>query len=244
MSWRNYTENDVCAICGARETANQPLYIVTPWMVKACEAHKKDVYWHCRKAFVLNNLDKLMRDTGVPGSYLHKTVRDWRAPADVKRQIVAYCESWPYSSDLVLHGRNNTGKTHLAAALLRTAFIKHYQLRGCAFVSTWKMAGRLGSYREREQAVAELLKPRLLILDDLSAEDYAANRLARASLFGVLDWRNARKADGYRTIVTLDQDPADAEENLGRRIVARLLRMRRIELTAVPARAETAAAVG
>jgi len=232
VGWRKFYNNDVCAICGATEdlvncaTPEQYVY------VRACQAHKREVFRNRRQDYALANVDALMRNALVPVDYCTKTVRDWRASKATRNEIIEYSSTWPYENDLVLHGPNNTGKTHIAAALIRTGIVRHYQTRGMAFVSTWQAAVRLGDFKERNAAVAELLLPKLLVLDDISVP---TNKQALEALYGVLDWRSSNRADGFRTIVTMDQAPMEAEPNLGRRIVARLLRMRRMPLVTLTA---------
>ena len=232
MGWRKFNEKGVCTICG---TCEGLVNVATPEQyvyVKACEAHKREVFRNCRADYALAHVDEIMRTAQVPANYCTKTVRDWRSSNALREKVITYTATWPYADDLVLYGPNNTGKTHLAAALIRTGIVRHYQLRHLLFASTWQVAARLGDFKERRAATDELLVPKLLVLDDISVP---TNPLALEALYGVLDWRISNRADGYRTIVTMDQDPRDAEPSLGRRIVARLLRMRRMPLVTLTA---------
>lgn len=112
---------------------------------------------------------------------------------------------------LVMHGRYGTGKTHLAAAIIREAI--DAGMRSCYF-RPWTL------YLERLKAswgsnptertvdiVAEVQRGRLVVIDDIDkARDPSG--WARETLYTILDYRyNAR----LPTVLTFNYDPGEID---------------------------------
>lgn len=128
----------------------------------------------------------LMRCGRVPiwdrGSLqLHSTAgRLYRAPRGALEQVRKYAAGWPYEDGrgLLLTGPTGCGKTHLAAALVRSLLEKEIP---CVFQSVPELLRRLragmgspaGSWSADELTRA-LEECSLLVLDDLGSERWTA----------------------------------------------------------------------
>lgn len=124
----------------------------------------------------------------VPAKFREKRIEDWR-PEDAPQRVnvLAWLEGWPPRRPLLmLLGDKGTGKTHMAAGIVREAWERH-GVRG----SFWPVIDLLDRYRatfgeEASESVAAideaLSRTPLLVLDDIGTEkatDFASERVFR-----------------------------------------------------------------
>ena len=125
---------------------------------------------------------------------------------------------------LVLSGRSQSGKTHLAIAIGDRQLAHDFDVRFItaagllADLATAEAAGRL------HEAVSEWCEPALLVVDDLGSSFVDAQATRR--LFEVVHARHVKRRS---MIVTTTRDPADWAETLGEATLARGIAQRLLE---------------
>lgn len=154
--------------------------------------------------------------------------REWRFSAvemtpaleKVKRYGEHWDELYPDGTGLLLFGDVGTGKTYAAGCLANAMVERGYSVR---FVSLSDVVNKIQGFRgsERDEYLRALMRPKLLILDDLGAE--------RDTSYGqeqVFDVINKRCLTGRPMIVTTNLAPAlmqKSKELQVRRIYDRVL---------------------
>lgn len=165
---------------------------------ESCEERKERVNWciHCCKTFYrtpagnpvpgweTKNLcserclkmrfDEVLRSAGLPDLYMEKTLDNFEAYAPSLEAKLAFVRDWlgrKTSIGLFLYGRPGTGKSHLAAGIMRALFCRSF--RG-SFVNARKFVLDCQSVFSRNETVEGIVEPILdgnfLVLDDLGSE--------------------------------------------------------------------------
>jgi len=137
------------------------------------------------------------------------------------------CEELPHRGILFV-GRNGSGKTHLATAVLNAVLDGHLRLTG-AFVTFAGYLRRMrAAFSNPERTMdADSLRHLmgsvdLLVLDDLGAVARRRGGWDAEELVSVFD---EREIAGRPLIATTDLGEEELEEHLGRRVVSRLYGM-------------------
>ncbi|MEL7451699.1 MAG: ATP-binding protein, partial [Pseudomonadota bacterium] len=130
-------------------------------------------------------------------------------------------------ASLVLCGSVGTGKTHLAAAIAKRVLIDagpHAAPKDVVqFVTTINAVRRIHDTFRRDsevtesQAIASLVKPRLLILDEVGVQRGTENE--KLLLFDILDGRYAAMKP---TVIISNLEYSELVEYLGPRVLDRL----------------------
>ena len=153
------------------------------------------------KAVIRMQIPELLRD---------KTLANWtpnNAPPRIAVQNWALAKPWPTDRFfLVLSGPPGRGKTHLAAAAMKSVWAAH-EVAG-RFVVVPELLRRIRATFDEEtrtetaeQVIAEMLECRLLCLDDLGAEK--ASEWAAEQVFTIVNHRYTRQMP---TIITTNID--------------------------------------
>jgi DNA replication protein DnaC len=125
-------------------------------------------------------LREIQSVSGIPLRFASKSLDDYQAATEAKRLALTICrryaESWPEQyrkgGSLVLTGLPGTGKTHLACAIANTIMPVHMATAAFGAVSTIIRSVRstYGGKGSETQALNDLLKPDLLVMDEIGAE--------------------------------------------------------------------------
>lgn len=172
---------------------------------------------------------------------------DWPGSADVKRQVMNYCtglidDTLPRSRNwLILCGSYGSGKSHLAAAIIRNMFlVKHpsYFRVWPAYLerikASWERERRVfddsddGPQETESDIARELQNGKVVVIDDLDKK--VATEWTKSTLYSVLNHRyNAE----LPTILTFNYGPGEAdpqapgraalEQYLGRAVLDRVI---------------------
>jgi len=185
---------------------------------------------------------KLMERSGLGGlleSYTFERYGDrddWPAAADARARVKSYAYAIEASTLngrpwLVLYGEYGTGKSHLAAAVVR--FFVEQGWRECYFRVWTRYINRLQATMDKRRNVddefghetqadilAELTRGMLVAIDDIDKQP--ASEWTRSKLFDVLNTRYNRATP---TILTFNTDIADRkiEDYIGRAVLDRIM---------------------
>lgn len=140
--------------------------------------------------------------------------------AELARQWLA-TEPWRTGATLVLSGGTGTGKTGIAVSLMREAFLAG-TVPAIVNVPAWLDDQRPDQYRQTSEsgkrAMADALRPPLLVLDDLGAEK--STEWVQERIYCLV---NGRYEALRSTVVTTNHTSLDAlAAAVGQRTVSRL----------------------
>ncbi len=181
-------------------------------------------------------------DAGIPERFQNRSLKSFVAESDSQKRALAFAKTYADEFDKVLKtgrsavfvGKPGTGKTHLSAGIgLR---IMHRDNRTVLFSSVLRAVRRVKESWRRDsaetesQAIAALVFPDLLILDEVGQQ--FGSDTEKLILFDVLNERyEKRKPTLLLANVPLDdylKNPSDKEKSpglksfLGERIIDRL----------------------
>ncbi len=206
---------EVCPKCGGSG------YMVTEAGASPCP---------CRRT---TGLDAACRVARIPPKFMPKTLAGFQARTPRHRDIVSGARSFLKTfrgsdSDhpgkgLLLVGKEGTGKTHIAVAILKEVIGKGYRGLYWNVPELFLELRRLMSNSEdltEADIFDEAAAADLVVLDDLGAEktsEYVMDRLY------VLI--NGRYQDDTPTIITTNRTPEELRQQLGPRIASRICEM-------------------
>lgn len=165
---------------------------------------------------------------GIPVRFQARTLESYRheLPGQKRALNVArrFVESWPEQREkgtsLIFTGGPGTGKTHLACAI-GSALMQGHLAAVCfgtvlELLRTVKDTYRKDSPRTETEAIADLLRYDLLILDEVGVQ--IGSEHEKNLLFEIL---NGRYQDCLPTILLSNLNAADLEAFLGQRVMDR-----------------------
>lgn len=173
-------------------------------------------------------VDNLLGKSGIPARFMDRTFAGYHAETQGQKIALATCRvfatAWPdrlhSGGSLVLTGGPGTGKTHLAAAIGIHAMQEH--LASVSFGTVFAMLRhikdtyRKDSERSEQDAIDDLIRPDLLILDEVGVQTGSEHE--KLLMFEVL---NARYQE-LRPTILISNLTADALEGfLGQRVMDR-----------------------
>jgi len=182
-----------CVFCGGRIT----------WigMCEECEKRKNE------EATSLGKIEDRIHDIGVPLSMLSCSWDNFSVPKTMgTARIVDSVKNWRgVENPLVLAGSPGTGKTHMAVAVIRSR-VQTKGAGGVAWISDAMLSTLLkDSYDRRSASLEEqIMRPRLLILDDLG-QSHQSEWLV-GSIFPIL---NLRLDEKKATVITTNLTQQD-----------------------------------
>lgn len=171
-------------------------------------------------------LREIQELAGIPARFRNKSIEDYRATTPGQRAVATislrYAESWPEQyrkgGSLVMVGGPGTGKTHLACGIANQIMPEHMATVAFGAVSTIIRAIRstYGGKGSESQAMNELLKPDLLIMDEIGAEGGSDHDTKL--LFEIIN----KRYENLRPMILISNLNADdLEKYLGQRVMDR-----------------------
>lgn len=164
---------------------------------------------------------------GIPARFQSRTFANYRADADETRKALQFAKAYAQQfekmrkngASLILCGSPGTGKTHLAAAVANEIYADYLVLfRGVlAAVRHVKNTWSRSSEQSEADAIADLVKPDLLILDDVGVQ--FGSEAEKIILFEII---NGRYEQMKPTIITANLTTSELANYLGERVMDRL----------------------
>ena len=172
---------------------------------------------------------KKIGQAGIPDRFQGRTLDTFAAENDGQQQALAFAQDYADNFDQVLEtgrsalfvGKPGTGKTHLACGIALQ--VMNEQGRTVFFTTVMRAIRRIkdtwakGSHESESQAIAALVFPDLLILDEVGVQfgsDFEKN-----ILFDVLNERYEKRRP---TILMSNLPAGDVTAYLGERVVDRI----------------------
>lgn len=168
----------------------------------------------------------------IPRKFLGKTLQSFKTTTAPKRQIVALAQDYlrnfrrgdtQSGRGLLLVGREGTGKTHIAVAILRGVLEKGFSGRYWnvpeLFLELRRVINGEGKCSEGD-IFDEAREVDLLVLDDLGAEKTSEYVLDR--LYVLI---NGRYENDLATVITTNRSIEELRQQLGPRIASRICEM-------------------
>lgn len=171
-------------------------------------------------------LKEIMGLAGIPARFVDRTLDNYVATTPGQRIALSICrgyaESWleqfRKGGSLVLTGKVGTGKTHLACAIANAVIPEH--MATAAFGTVAKIIRSIkstyGGKGSETQAIADLLKVDLLIIDEVGVQNGSDHELTM--LFEII---NERYQNLRPTILISNLNTDDLEKFLGQRVMDR-----------------------
>lgn len=159
----------------------------------------------------------------IPPRFAGKTFADYRSDNEAQARVLRVCTRFAEIADsgesLILCGKPGTGKTHLACAIARR-FAERGKtglfLTVLAALRHVKSTYRRDSELSESDAIADLVEPDLLILDEIGMQ--VGSEHEKMLVFDVI---NERYQQCRSTILISNLDQAELSEFLGDRLIDR-----------------------
>lgn len=211
-----------CRRCGDRGYCIQPdptnggAFIHGPCPQPQCEAGRL-----ARRQEETARLNHLFAETKLPEKYRAAALGDFADVPALRQQVESALDA---NRGLVLWGTFGTGKTHLAAAIVRQRLSEGVV---GLFIKTPALLNRMRATFDKDSTgptAAELLtavkRVPLLVLDDLGVEK--TTDWVTETLYEIVD---SRYCDGLPLIITTNLTAPDLKKQIGKRIASRLAEM-------------------
>jgi DNA replication protein DnaC len=180
-----------------------------------------------RAAALVAKMEAKVGGALIPKRFQTRTFETYQATTEAQRKNLEKCREYAAlfeqnhkeGNSLLLLGKPGTGKTHLAAAIaIKVMEGKHTALYRTVSGILQLVKGSYGDsdYSESE-AFASLVKPSLLIIDEVGATK--PTEFEKAVLFEVI---NRRYEEMLPTIVISNLMPKELSEAMGERCIDRL----------------------
>lgn len=164
----------------------------------------------------------------IPARFRAVSLSDFRAVMPGQRLALgtcrAYAQTWPEQllkgGCLVLTGQPGTGKTHLATGIGQEVMAQHMSTVKYGTVSSFSRSIRstygARSERTEAEAMAELVRPDLLIMDEVGAQSGSSHEMQL--MFEVID---SRYRELRPTILISNLNTEGLEDFIGQRAMDR-----------------------
>jgi len=171
---------------------------------------------------------QLRAASGIPARFMERDFASYTAKEPGQRVALGVCkafaEAWrdklKAGASLVLTGGPGTGKTHLACAVASNVMQTHLATVAFGTVATLlrhiKDSYRKDSGRSEQDAIDDLVRPDLLIVDEVGVQ--VGSDHEKLLMFEVL---NSRYQELRPTILISNLNAADLEAFLGQRVMDR-----------------------
>ncbi len=212
----------------------QPVYltILDRWIIPACYCQVESYRREEEKRQALKKSDRIQQlfaNSGLSSRFVSCSFENWVARPGTEK---AFAAAYEYSQNmennlnagrgLLFFGRPGNGKSHLAAALVRTALAlgKTAVIKRVPMLLSFIRANYQDGAFTEEQIMKTLTNVDLLVLDDCGAEKWT--RWTEPTLYTIIDERYSwEKA----LIITTNSDLDDLEQKVGPLAMDRLLEM-------------------
>ena len=193
--------------------------------IAAIEAQAREIEASARLAA----WQKKIGQSGIPERFHDRSLENFMAETPAHKKALAFAQVYADEFDQVLKigrsalfvGKPGTGKTHLAAAI--GLQIMRRQNRTVLFTTVMRAIRRVkdtwvkGCAESESQAIATLVSPDLLILDEVGVQ--FGSDFERNILFDVLNERYEKRRP---TILLSNLPVADVTAYLGERVIDRI----------------------
>ncbi|MGE7139164.1 ATP-binding protein [Luteibacter sp. NPDC031894] len=172
-------------------------------------------------------IDQLFRRSAIPLRFLDRTLEGYKATNDGQRRalriatryVETFADSATVGPSMVLAGKPGTGKTHIACGIANALI---HMGKPVLFMTVLqalrhiKETYRKDSTRTEEKAMAELMEPELLILDEVGAQ--LGSEHEKMLMFEII---NERYQNCRSTILISNLTGDELTEFLGDRVMDR-----------------------
>lgn len=189
------------------------------------EADRKDA--EAKAAWQREHLERLLNQTAIPQRFLDRTFDNWRVTNDGQLHAVKVAMEYVANFDshhanglsLVFSGAAGTGKSHLAAAILKGILPRHVgvYMTFMGMIRLIRETWRPDSKRTESQVIAELGTLPLLVLDEIGVQ--YGTEAEHTLLFEVMD---RRYRDQKPSILLTNQDKDGFKRFVGDRVYDRM----------------------
>lgn len=174
-----------------------------------------------------DRIDSLFRRSSIPVRFIDRTLDSYKATTDgqtrairiARRYVESFGENDRVGPSMVLAGKPGTGKTHIACGIANALI---HMGRPVLFMTVLqalrhiKETYRKDSTRTEEKAIAELMEPDLLILDEVGAQ--VGSEHEKMLMFEII---NERYQNCRSTILISNLTGEELTEFLGDRVMDR-----------------------